>query len=155
MKRLETELMAPATVGSRVPHESAVLHVSGRATYVDDIVEAAGTLHGAFGLSECAHGRILSMDLDAVRSAPGVVAVLTAADVPGLNHCGPGVAHDDPVLADGLVQFFGQAIFLVVADSHDAARRAARLGKVQYEALPAILTAEEAVAAESWLVPPV
>jgi len=142
------------TIGLAIAHESGTLHVSGAATYVDDIAEISGTLHAAFGLSTCAHGRITKMNLDAVRSAPGVMSVLTAQDIPGSNDCGP-VIHDDPILADGLVQFYGQPMFLVIADSHDAARRAARKAAIEYEVLPAILTAQEAVAAESWVLPPV
>src|SRR3546814_19976365 len=85
--------------GASLPHESAELHVSGEATYTDDIPEIQGTLHCALGMSQKAHARITAMDLDAVRRAPGVVAVLTAADIPGENNCGP-VVHDDPLLAD-------------------------------------------------------
>lgn len=143
------------SVGQSLRHESAPLHVSGRASYVDDIVAPAGCLHAAFGLSGCAHGRILSLDLDPVRQAPGVVAVLCASDVPGLNDCGPSPAHDDPILANGIVQFMGQPLFLVVATSHDAARRAARRARVEYEPLPALLDIPAAVAAESWVLPPV
>lgn len=143
------------SVGRPLHHESAPLHVSGRATYVDDIIAPAGCLHAAFGLSSCAHGRILSLDLEAVRNAPGVVAVLCAADVPGLNDCGPTPTHDDPILADGLVHFMGQPLFLVVASSHDAARRAARLARAEYEALPVLLDIPAAIAAESWILPPV
>ena len=108
-------------------HDSAHLHVSGEAAYTDDILEARGTLHAAFGLSQRAHARIRSMDLSAVRAAPGVVAVLTAADIPGENNVGP-ILHDDPILAADEVQYVGQPIFLVVAETVDAARRAARLG---------------------------
>lgn len=89
------------------PHESAHLHVSGRATYTDDMPIVAGTLHAALGLSAKAHAKIVSMDFDAVRATPGVVAVFTAGDIPGVNDCGP-IVHDDPVLADGVVQFVGQ-----------------------------------------------
>ncbi|MFT3735442.1 MAG: xanthine dehydrogenase molybdopterin binding subunit [Rhodocyclaceae bacterium] len=141
-------------VGQPLAHESAALHVSGSAQYIDDLPELGGTLHAAFGLSTIAHGRISKLDLDAVRRAPGVVAVLTAQDIPGLNDCGP-IIHDDPILADGLVLFYGQPIFVVLADSHDAARRAARKARIEYEELPALLDIAEAVAAESWVLPPV
>src|SRR3546814_10066678 len=73
--------------GASLPHESAELHVSGEATYTDDIPEIQGTLHCALGMSQKAHARITAMDLDAVRRAPGVVVVLTAADIPGENNC--------------------------------------------------------------------
>ena len=139
--------------GASVRHDSAYLHVAGEATYIDDILEAHGTLHAAFGLSASAHARVLTMDLDAVRRSPGVVAVLTASDIPGENNCSP-VLHDDPILADGLVQYVGQPMFLVLARTVDEARRAARLGVVDYEELPALLTVDEALAAQSWVLPP-
>ncbi len=135
------------------PHESAHLHVSGRATYTDDIPLLAGTLHAALGLSTQAHARIVSMRFDAVRATPGVVAVFTAEDIPGVNDCGP-IVHDDPVLANGVVQFVGQPVFMVVATSHEAARLAARRAKIDYEALPAILTPQAARAAQSYVIPP-
>ncbi|MFP6556800.1 xanthine dehydrogenase molybdopterin binding subunit [Paraburkholderia sp. B3] len=135
------------------PHESAHLHVSGRATYTDDIPVVAGTLHAALGLSQKAHARIVSMNLDKVRATPGVVAVLTAGDIPGVNDCGP-IIHDDPVLADGVVQYVGQPMFIVVATSHDIARQAARRGEVVYEELPAVLTAQQARAANQFVLPP-
>ncbi len=140
-------------VGRARPHESAVLHVLGQATYTDDIPETAGTLHAALGLSGRAHARILGIDLEQVAASRGVVAVLTAQDIPGLNDCGP-IIHDDPILADGLVQYVGQPVFIVVADSHDNARRAAKLAKIDYEDLPAILTPQAARAAQSYVLPP-
>ncbi|WP_426344402.1 xanthine dehydrogenase molybdopterin binding subunit [Pseudoduganella sp. R-32] len=149
------ELKAATWTGVGIPrkHESAELHVLGQATYTDDIPEVRGTLHAALGLSSKAHARITSLDLDAVRAAPGVVAVYTASDIPGTNDCGP-IIHDDPILADGLVQYVGQPIFIVVADSHANARRAAKRGVVGYEELPAILTPQQAKAAASYVLPP-
>ena len=142
-----------AEVGRAHPHESALLHVAGEASYTDDLPELQGTLHAALGLSQKAHAKVRGIDLDRVRAAPGVVAVLTAQDIPGINDCGP-IIHDDPILADGLVQYVGQPLFLVVADSHDHARRAARLGVVDYEELPAILTPKAARDAQSFVLPP-
>jgi len=139
--------------GVALPHESAGLHVAGEATYVDDIPELAGTLYIAPGMSEAAHAEILSMDLDAVASAPGVVAVLTADDIPGKNDCGPIIA-DDPILADGRVQYVGQPIFAVVAESQTAARKAARLAQIDYRPLPAILDVVAGKRQESWVMPP-
>ncbi len=148
------EAAARGTAGAPVRHDSAHLHVAGEAAYTDDVLEARGTLHAAFGLSQRAHARIKSVDLAGVRAAPGVVAVLTAVDIPGENNVGP-ILHDDPILAAGEVQFLGQPIFLVVAESVDAARRAARLGRVEYEDLPAILTIEDALAQRSFVLPSV
>jgi xanthine dehydrogenase large subunit len=140
-------------VGLGKAHESARLHVLGQADYTDDIAEVRGTLHAALGLSSKAHARILDIDLGDVLASRGVRAVLTAKDIPGTNDCGP-IIHDDPILADGLVQYIGQPIFVVVADSHDLARRAAKKAKVSYEELPAILTPQAARAAGSYVLPP-
>ena len=145
--------MTQAIPQKPVPHESAELHVSGEATYTDDIPELAGTLFCALGLSQKAHAKITSIDLDAVRAAPGVIAVLTASDIPGKNDCGPIIA-DDPILADGLVQCIGQPVFAVIAESYDQARRAARKGEIAYEELPAVPTPEEAKRQGSFVVPP-
>ena len=143
------------SVGTRVPHESAYLHVAGAAPYIDDLPELAGTLHAALGLSPLAHGRIVDLDLDLVRAMPGVVAVLSAADIPGPNDCGP-VIHDDPILADGLVQYAGQPVFAVIAETRDQARRAAARARdaIRIEPLPPILTPIEAHAAQSYVLPP-
>ncbi len=155
-KQMEPFLRQAAKRGAAFephPHESAHLHVAGEATYVDDIREAAGTLHAALGLSRKAHARIRGMNLDAVRAMPGVVAVLTARDIPGPNDCGP-IVHDDPILADGLVQYVGQPMFAVIAESYAAARLAARAGAIEYEDLPAVLTPQEAKRKQSYVIPP-
>jgi xanthine dehydrogenase large subunit len=148
------EVALRGAVGEPVRHDSAHLHVAGEAAYTDDVLEARGTLHAAFGLSQRAHARIKSMDLSAVRAAPDVVAVLVAADIPGENNVGP-ILHDDPILAATEVQFIGQPVFLVVAESVGAARRAARLGVIEYEDLPAVLTIEDALARQSFVIPSV
>ncbi len=104
-------------VGKPLKHDSAQKHVSGKATYVDDIIEPHGTLHVAPGYAaDVVCGRITKVDLSAVRAAPGVVAVLDASDIPGVNDCSP-VAGDDPVLATDRIVFHGQLIFLVVAET--------------------------------------
>jgi len=112
----DTSRASPTLVGATPPHDSAHLHVAGEADYVDDLVEPRGTLHAALGKSDKAHARIAALDLAAVRAAPGVVAVLTAADIPGVNDVGP-VIHDEPILADTLVQYVGQPMFAVAATS--------------------------------------
>ena len=114
------------SVGSPLPHDSAHLHVSGRALYADDIPEIRGTLHAAIGMSERAHARIKAIDLTKVRAAPGVVAVITAKDIPGKNDYGPVIA-DDPIFATTLVQYHGQSMFAVAATTVSEARRAARI----------------------------
>jgi xanthine dehydrogenase large subunit len=146
-----------AAIGVGLPHESANLHVSGEATYVDDIGEVRGTLHAALGLSRHAHARIVSINLDLVLAAPGVIAVFTADDIPGENNCGP-VLHDDPILAQDEVHYLGQPVFAVIAETHDLARRAAALAKseevIRYEPLEAILTPRDAKAKQQFVLPP-
>lgn len=142
-------------VGVSRIHESAHLHVSGEATYVDDIAEAQGTLHAALGLSPLAHGRLLAIDIALIKRQPGVVAVLTAADFPGENNCGP-LLHDDPILAADTLAYLGQPVFAVIATDRELARRAAALAKtaIKAEPLPALLTAREAHAAGQYVIPP-
>jgi xanthine dehydrogenase large subunit len=125
-------------------HDSAHKHVSGEALYIDDLPEPTGLLHVYFGLSERAHANITTIDLDAVRRTPGVVMVLTAADVPGTNDISPVHKDDEPLLAVHRVEYCGQPIFAVAATSREAARRAVRLARVTYEDLPFALDVEAA-----------
>ncbi|MBQ1204203.1 MAG: molybdopterin-dependent oxidoreductase, partial [Loktanella sp.] len=136
------------SVAKPLPHDAAHLHVTGQARYIDDIPTPAGTLHLAFGLSDVARGTITSIDLTAVRNAPGVVAVMTADDLPFANDVSPSV-HDEPLLATGAVHYLGQPLFLVVADSHLAARKAARLARITVDPAEPILTIDQALAADS------
>ena len=149
----ETDLQSVGPIaGEALHHESARLHVSGSAVYTDDIPLPANALHAALGLARPAHARIRALDLERVKAAPGVVAVVTAADVPGENSCGPILA-DEPIFADGLVQHAGQSLFAVAADSMIAARSAARAALVEYEELPAILDIRTAIARQSFVIP--
>lgn len=136
------------SAGTSTPHDSAALHVTGRARYLDDIPTPAGTLHLAFGHSTEASATIIALDLAPVRTAPGVVAVLTAGDLPFANDVSPAPSPE-PLLATGEVHYIGQPIFLVVATSHHAARRAARAARIDYAPRPAILTLDQALAANS------
>src|SRR5436305_1254025 len=95
--------------GAACHHESASLHASGEALYTDDIPLPGDTLHAAFGIATIAHGRVTRMDLAPARASPGVVAVLTAADIPGKNNYGPILA-DDPILSPGEVLYAGQPL---------------------------------------------
>ena len=136
------------TIGASLPHDSAPLHVTGQARYVDDVPLPQGALHLAFGLSTEAHADITALDLTQVRAAPGVVAVFSAENLPDMPDVSPTV-HDEPLLAVGKVHYAGQPVFLVVAQSHLHARKAARLAKITYAPLPALLTVEQALAANS------
>ena len=132
------------TVGQSIPHDSAKMHVDGSALYIDDILEPAGTLHAAPGLSTIAKGRIKSIDLDAVRAATGVVCVLDANDIPGENDCSPA-AGGDPIFSDGEIKFHGQVIFAVIAKTRDQARRATRLAKIEYDEKAPNVSVEEGI----------
>jgi xanthine dehydrogenase large subunit len=135
-----------------LPHDSASKHVQGLAQYVDDILEPEGTLHVAIGQAPKARGRLLSLDLSAVRAAPGVVAVLTAADIPGKNDVSPAFG-DDPMFVEGEIAFHGQAVFAVVATGRDLGRHAARLAVMEVEAQRPSVTVEDALEREETVLP--
>ena len=141
--------------GTDVIHESAHLHVTGGATFTDDMPELAGTLYAALIMSPVAHGELIGdgIDREAILKEHGVVAVYTAKDIPGENNCGP-IVHDDPFLAVGKVEFLGQAVAVVVAREMLYAREAAHKAKVLVKELPPILTIDEAMAAQSFVMPP-
>ena len=139
-------------VHASVPHDSAERHVAGSALYVDDLPEPAGTLQVYLAQSPHAHARIVAMDLAAVRASPGVVAVLSAADIPGENDVSP-VIHDDRLFAEGEVYCVGQSLFAVAAETIREARAAAAKAVVEYEPLPAALTIADARAADLTLEP--
>ncbi len=144
--------MGASAVGKALPHDSAHLHVAGTAAYTDDLPEPRDLLHLAVGMSTRPHARIRGLGLDAVRAAPGVVDVMVAADVPGENNYG-SIVKDDPVFADGLVQYVGQPVFAVAATTVDAARRAARAAEIEYEELEPILDPLTAVEKGSFVLP--
>ena len=134
------------SVGKPLGHAGACLHVRGASGYIDEIREPGGLLMYYPGFArDAAVGTIASIDLDAVRRAPGVVAVMTAEDIPGANDFSPSVGGD-PILADGSIVFHGQVIFAVVAETREAARRAARLAKITIEAAQPAVTVEDAMA---------
>ncbi|WP_309084718.1 xanthine dehydrogenase molybdopterin binding subunit [Chelativorans sp.] len=139
-------------VGISLRHDSAHKHVAGEAVYIDDLPEPAGTLHAYLGLSTVAHGTIRAMDLSEVETAPGVIAVLTAKDVPGVNDISSTGLHDEPIFPEKEVQFFGQPIFAVIAETREAARRACQKAKIEYEEKPAIIDIADADPANPKLV---
>ncbi len=140
-------------VHKSVAHESAARHVSGGAIYVDDMKQPEGLLHGWVIAADRAHARIIEIDLEAVRTAPGVVCVATAADIPGTNDAGPIMAGE-PLLAEREVTTYGEPVALVAAHTLAQARFAASLAVIRYEDLAPILSIAAAKAAESYVVPP-
>ena len=141
-----------SAVGNPLPHDSAHLHVSGRAAYTDDLPEPRDMLHVAVGMSSKAHARVRGIDLTAVLAAEGVVDVCQASDIPGQNNCGP-IVHDEQIFATDQVEYAGQALFAVAARTADQARRAARLAAIDYEELEPILDAATAVERASFVLP--
>jgi xanthine dehydrogenase large subunit len=144
--------IAPPSAGRPIAHDSAAKHVSGEALYIDDLPEPAGLLHAYIRLSPHAHARITRLDVSQVASMPGVAAVMTAADIPGVNDVGPAFPGD-PIFAGGLVEYHGQSIFAVAAGSIALAREAAAKAVIEYDVLPPILTIDEALAAKSTVLP--
>lgn len=135
-----------------IAHESAVKHVCGKARYLDDLPEPPGMLHVATGQSRYAHARVVTLDLTKVRNAAGVVDVIAQADTPGNPDISP-VFSGDLVFAGDEVNYVGQPLFAVAASSLACAKRAAALAEVEYEVLPALLDAREALAREEFVLP--
>eukprot|EP01137_Pigoraptor_chileana_P018502 Opistho-2@78082 len=141
-----------APVGESMAHLSAAKQATGEAIYVDDISPLSNELHAAIVISERAHADILSVDASLAVALPGVHAFVSAADVRGHNDIGP-VVHDEEVFATKKVVCVGSVIGIVVADTQARAHEAARLVKVAYIDLPAVLTIEDAIAANSFFEP--
>ena len=143
-----------SSVGCALAHDSAARHVQGSAAYIDDLPEPAGVVHVAPGFAgAAARGPIRSIDLGAVHTFPGVLAVLAAADIPGANDCSPAFG-DDPILAADEILFHGQVVFAVVAATRDAARRAARRARIVVDGTPPRVTVDDGLAAGAQVLPP-
>ncbi|WP_313525165.1 xanthine dehydrogenase molybdopterin binding subunit [Stutzerimonas kunmingensis] len=131
-------------VGKSVKHDSAPKHVSGEAVYVDDRLEFPNQLHIYARMSERAHARIVRIDTAPCYQIPGVAIAITAQDVPGQLDIG-AVLPGDPLLADGKVEFIGQPVIAVAADSLETARKAAMAAIIEYEDLEPVLDVVEAL----------
>ncbi|EDP66607.1 aldehyde oxidase and xanthine dehydrogenase, molybdopterin binding protein [alpha proteobacterium BAL199] len=136
-----------------VRHDSAVGHVTGRAVYLDDMPLPPNTLEAALVLSTHPHARLRGIDLSAALAVPGVVAAITADDIPGRNDIGP-ILRDEPALAAGVAEYAGHPIAAVAADTLEAAREGAARVVVDYEPLPTVLTVEEALEHKLYVAPP-
>ena len=140
-------------VGRSHAHDSARQHVTGAAIYLDDMAETSDCLHAAIVKSPHAHARILRIDATRALAQEGVIAFVSAEDIPGVNEVGPA-QHGEPALAQEIADYVGCPIGAIVATSHEAARRAADLVDVTWETLPALLSLDEALAAQSYVCPP-
>ncbi len=134
-------------------HESADKHVSGKAEYIDDKPTLPGLLYLCPVLSEHAHARIVNIDISECLAAPGVVRVFSWRDVPGELDIGP-LAPGDPLFARDIVEYHGQIVLTIAADTQQAARAAAQLARIDYEILEPILDVEEALKRESYVEAP-
>jgi xanthine dehydrogenase large subunit len=153
MPSAEAVIEAPLRhVHKALPHDSGFKHVQGAAEYIDDMPEPGGTLHVAIGGAPVARGRIRRIDLSTVESIPGVVAVITAAHIPGKNDISPANA-DEPVFAHDRIDFHSQPLFAVIATSRDAARRAALGGKIELDTEKPNVTVEQGRASGERVLP--
>src|SRR5438067_2693966 len=143
---------AMSSIGKPVAHDSAREHVRGEAAYLADLPPLRGELTVDFVGSPVAHGRIKSVDVEAARKGEGIVAVLTAADVPGDNQFGP-VFHDEELLASEVVHYHGQPVICLAGESKEAVAAAKALVKIEGEPLPAVLTIGEAIAKQQFIGP--
>ncbi len=134
-------------------HDSAAGHVTGRALYLDDVPNVPGTLEAALVLSPYPHARIRRIDFSRALAAPGVIAAISAADIPGKNDIAP-IRSDEPLLPAETVEYEGQPVVAVAAATLDQARAAAKLVVVEYEQVVAIRTLEEAIVREHYVAPP-
>jgi xanthine dehydrogenase large subunit len=139
--------------GAALRHDSALKHTTGEARYADDVPDAPGTLHAALVLSPVAHGRIEDRGLGPVRATPGVVAVLTAADIPGRNDVA-AAGSNEPLFAEEIGEFAGPPLALVLAETRDAALRAAAAATPRIAPRPAILGIAAGLDAQQYVVPP-
>jgi len=137
-------------ISERRPHESGIKHVSGKATYIDDISEPTGTLYGAIGWSKKAHAIIQKMNLNEVIKSEGVIEVVTSKDIEGRNDVGP-VYDGDPIFPKK-VEYYGQPLFAVAAKTTELARKAVLKAKISYKNLKAITTIKEALKKKSFVL---
>ena len=136
-----------------IPHESATNHVTGRSVYIDDMQNVNNLLFGRIVYSPHAHARIVSFNITKALKMDGVHAIISYKDIPGHNNIGP-VIHDELCLAENKVEFIGQAIFLIAAESDAICRNAEKLIEIEYEVLELILDIPTAIKRNNLLAPP-
>ncbi|HEY7049073.1 MAG TPA: xanthine dehydrogenase molybdopterin binding subunit [Jatrophihabitantaceae bacterium] len=143
-----SERPANPAVGAPIPHESAALHVTGAALYTDDLVQRTRDVLHAYPVQvPYAHARVTALCTEPALAVPGVVRVLTAADVPGVNDA--GIKHDEPLFPTE-VMFNGHAVCWVLGETLEAARLGAAAVEVEVEELPALITVRDAIDAGSF-----
>ncbi len=145
--------MDTTTVGHSFAHDSAARHVDGRAIFIDDLPEPRDLLHAHLVTSPWAHARLSGIDLAPCLAVPGVVAVATAADVPGVNDIG-AILKGEPLFPDEVVEYVGHPVAAVAAATPAAARHAASLARLTGEALPAVFDIRTALEREEYVCAP-
>src|SRR6187399_1332189 len=128
-------------------------HVRGESVYLDDIPLIHGTLYACVFDSPVAHGKLESIDVRDAENSEGVVRVITAQDIVGENQIG-GIVPDEPLLADGEVHFQGMPIAIVLAESEELARKAAKKISADIERLEPVLDPRIAAGNGDLIVPP-
>ena len=129
--------------GKQVANVDAPGHVTGRSIYVDDVPVMEGTLFAKIFDSTIAHGIIKHIDFSEAEKMEGIVRIFSAKDITGANEIG-GIIQDEPLLSNGKVNFQGQPILLIVAETEDAAEEAMQAIKIEFDLLPVITDPREA-----------
>ena len=137
----------------KLSHESAIKHVSGESVYVNDIEVNNMLLFGHIFTSSYAHAKIISGNCERAKALKGVHAVISYKDIPGSNQMGP-VIHDEPCLAIDKVEFIGQAIYLIAAETIEIALEAEKLIDIDYEFLKPVVKLEEAIEKNTLIASP-
>ena len=139
-------------LGSRIPRVDVEEKVTGTGKYPDDFY-VDGMCYGSALRSAHPRARVLSIDTTEAKALPGVVAVLTAEDIPGENKIGH-LKHDQYTLipVGGLTHYLGDAIALVATEDMETLEQAKKLIRVEYEVLPPVRSIEEAAAPDAPLV---
>jgi xanthine dehydrogenase large subunit len=128
-------------------------HVRGESQFIDDLIIPEGTLNAVVFDSTMAHGKILNVNTSEAKSIPGVRVILTAKDIPGINQVG-GIIPDETLFAEDEVQFIGEPVGLVVADTIETAKKAIKKIKIDYKLIPAIFDSRKAYENSKLIIPP-
>jgi len=142
-----------SVVGRNIPHDSARGHVTGESIYIDDMPFQKNELVCDFVGSPVAHGKIRGIDLSKAAKIPGVAAIFTHKDIPGVNRFGP-IFQDEPLLCEDHTMFIGEPIVLIAAENYKALKAAKKAIKLDIEELKPILTIDDAIAAGSYIDKP-
>ena len=136
-----------------IEHESAVKHVTGKAIYTDDISEPKNLLHAVIGYSNCSKGVIKKIDYKDVLSSEGVVDIITEKDIEGINDVGP-IFKGDKIFTSKNIEYYGQPIFAVIANTNNLAKKAALKVKIELKISKPIVSIEEALKKKSFVLKP-